>query len=360
VGASSHRTPVEQILGIGFLLLLAVGCILVLLPFLSALIWAAVLCFSTWPIYRQLERALRHRKGLAAAVMTLLVTFALVAPLAIVVASLANNVGSLVSAGAHAFQNGLPLPPVWLAKVPVIGKGLTAYWENLALNAPALINELKGLIRPAADLVIASGKRIGSGLVEFSLSVLISFFFYRHGETITVHGRGYVRQFAGPLVQRILTIAQTTVKAVLYGLLGTGLVQAILAAIGFWIADVPLVLLLSFLTFVLSFAPIGPPLVWGAVAFWLLTKGALWQGVFIALWGFFLVSLIDNFLRPYLIGKSSALPILLSFFGLVGGVVAFGMIGVFLGPMLLAIAYSLIREWPINATEEAPPISASP
>ncbi len=346
--------PIEKLVGSGILVLLALGCIVVLLPFLSAILWAAVICFSTWPIYGWLERKVTSRKGLAAGLMTLLITLVLVAPLALVVASLADSARGLVPAAARSLQHGLPTPPTWIAEIPIVGKTLATYWESLAHNSPVFINDLKSLIIPAADFAVAGGKRVGSGLFELGLSVFIAFFFYRHGQTMAAHAREALDCFAGMRARRLLRVAGSTVKGVVYGLIGTALAQGILAAIGFWIAGVPLVLLLGFLTFVLSFAPIGPPLIWGSVAVWLFAKGSVGWGIFVALWGLLLVSTIDNILRPYLIGKSSNLPILLSLFGFVGGVIAFGLIGVFLGPTLLAVGYSLVLEWTTVEREELP------
>ncbi|EYD71507.1 hypothetical protein Rumeso_04908 [Rubellimicrobium mesophilum DSM 19309] len=135
-----------------------------------------------------------------------------------------------------------------------------------------------------------------------------------------------------------------TVQGTVYGLIGTALAQGLLAALGFWIAGVPQALLLGSLTFVLSFLPVGPPLVWISVALWLLAQGAIGWGIFVILWGALLVSTIDNVLRPYLLARSNSLP-LLGLLGFLGGLLAFGFIGIFLGPTLLAVAYSLFVEW---------------
>jgi predicted PurR-regulated permease PerM len=344
--------PIEQILGIFVLLLFGAGCLIVLRPFLSALIWAAVICFSTWPVHIWLERLLGGRRALSAALMTLLLAIMLVAPLAIVVATLADSANDMVTAATHTLEAGLPLPPRWISELPIFGKGLAAYWQSLAHNSPTYMNALKSLIRPAADFALAAGTRIGAGMLGLGLSIFITYFFYRHGQVIAAFGRQTAERFAGPRARRLLGVAGTTVKGVVYGLIGTALAQAGLAAIGFSIAGVAHIPLLSFLTFVLSFAPIGPPLVWGAVALWFFTQNAIGWGVFIVLWGFLLISSIDNILKPYLIGKTSDLPILLSFFGLFGGVLAFGLIGIFLGPTLLAVGYSLIVEWTTAEIEE--------
>jgi predicted PurR-regulated permease PerM len=290
--------PIEQIMGVGALLLLAFGCALVLQPFLSAILWAAVICFSTWPVYQRCERAVGGNKSLAAAVMTLLVAFVLVAPFAVMVATLADSVASLVTAATRLLEQGPPTPPRWVAGLPAVGESLAAYWKSLAHNAPAFMIELKKLIGPAADIALASGAVLGVGLLELGLSVFIAFFFYRHGRQMAAYVREIAERFAGPRARHLLTVVGETVKGVIYGLIGTALAQALLAGIGFWIAGVPQALLLGFLTFVLSFVPAGPPLVWGLVALWLLVQGAVWWGIFVVVWGLLLVSSIDNVLRP--------------------------------------------------------------
>jgi predicted PurR-regulated permease PerM len=343
--------PLEQVLGIGAFLLLAVGCALTLWPFLSALLWAAAICFSTWPVYRWCERSLGGRRGLAAALMTLLVTLALIVPFAAIVAALADSVVIFLATADSVLEQGLPTPPRWVAGLPLVGESLVFYWDSSISNAPAFITELKKLIGPATDLAVASGALLGGGLLELGLSVFISFFFYRHGRQMAAHMQEIAERLAGPRARRLVKVVGATVKGVIYGMIGTALGQAFVAAIGFWIAGVPQPLLLGFLTFVLSFVSAGA-LVWGLVALWLLAQGDVWWGIFVVAWGLLLVSSIDNFLRPYILGKTSDLPMVLGFFGFIGGILAFGFIGLFLGPTLLAVGYSLFVEWRAAEVEE--------
>ncbi|PSJ52163.1 AI-2E family transporter [Kumtagia ephedrae] len=336
---------VEQILGIGALLLLGIGCIVVLWPFLSALIWAAVLCFSTWPIYTWLERLLGGRRTPAALLMTLIVAAVVVAPFAILVATLADSVATVAQAVNNLLEQGPPAPPAWVAEIPFVGERLALYWQGLAYNAPAFLVELTKLIRPATDIAVASGAVLGVGLLELALSVFIAFFFYRYGRQMAASVRGSSERIGGTRARRLLLVAGSTVTGVVYGVIGTAIAQGLLAGLGFWIAGVPQTLLLGFLTFLLSFVPAAPPLVWGSVALWLFFQGEVGWGIFVAGWGLLLVSSIDNLLRPYLLTQANSLPVLLSFFGFLGGILAFGFIGVFLGPVLLAVGYSLFLEW---------------
>lgn len=336
---------VEQILGIGALLLLGIGCIVVLWPFLSALIWAAVLCFSTWPIYTWLERLLGGRRTPAALLMTMIVAAVVVAPFAILVATLADSVATVAQAVNNLLEQGPPAPPAWVAEIPFVGERLALYWQGLAYNAPAFLVELTKLIRPATDIAVASGAVLGVGLLELALSVFIAFFFYRYGRQMAASVRGSSERIGGTRARRLLLVAGSTVTGVVYGVIGTAIAQGLLAGLGFWIAGVPQTLLLGFLTFLLSFVPAAPPLVWGSVALWLFFQGEVGWGIFVAGWGLLLVSSIDNLLRPYLLTQANSLPVLLSFFGFLGGILAFGFIGVFLGPVLLAVGYSLFLEW---------------
>ncbi|AFL49746.1 putative PurR-regulated permease PerM [Sinorhizobium fredii] len=350
---------VEQLLGIGALVLLAIGCALVLWPFLSAIMWAAVLCFSTWPIYRRCERAVGGNRAAAAAAMTMLAVFVVAAPLAFLVTALADDIRNLAEGITRVLEQGPSAPPNWVKGLPIVGEGVAAYWENFTHDAPAFIVELKKLTGPVTDIALAGGAAFGIGLLELALSIFITFFLFLHGRRMISFMRQIGERIAGARARRLLTIIGMTVKGVVYGMIGTALAQGLLAGIGFWIAGVPQSLLLSCLTFLLSFVPAGPPFVWGPVALWLLMQGSVWWGLFIAIWGLLLVSSIDNFLRPYLLSQNINLPVLLGLFGLVGGVLAFGLIGLFLGPTLLAVAYNLFLEWVATELEERM-LSASP
>jgi predicted PurR-regulated permease PerM len=341
----SPSRRIEYVLGIGGLMLLAIGCALVLWPFLSAILWAGVISFSTWPIYRRCERAVGGYRAAAAAAMTMLVLIAVVAPLAFLVTALADDITKLIEAVTRILEQGPSAPPDWVKGLPFVGESLAAYWDNFTHDAPAFTIELKKLTGPVADIALAGGAAFGTGLLELALSIFITFFLFLHGRRLISFMRQIGERVAGPRAKRLITVIGMTVKGVVYGLIGTALAQGLLAGIGFWIAGVPQSLLLGCLTFALSFVPGAPPFVWGPVALWLLIQGSVGWGIFIAIWGLLLVSGIDNFLRPYLLNQNTNLPVLLGLFGLIGGVLAFGLVGLFLGPTLLAVAYNLFLEW---------------
>jgi predicted PurR-regulated permease PerM len=178
-----------------------------------------------------------------------------------------------------------------------------------------------------------------------SLAAFVSFFFYRDGVALVRFLNVAMDRVVGTHVENVLGIVRNTIRSVMYGLLGTALAQGIVATIGFAIAGVPAVLLLGVFTSILSLIPVGPPLIWGGAAIWLFYQGSAGWGIFMLVWGFFLISSVDNVVKPMLISYGSKLPFILILFGVMGGVLAFGFVGVFIGPTLLAVGYSLMREW---------------
>ncbi|MEI2722746.1 MAG: AI-2E family transporter [Verrucomicrobiota bacterium] len=192
--------------------------------------------------------------------------------------------------------------------------------------------------------MLRGGLALGRGLLELALSILIAFFLFRDGGKAAERLSAAVVRIAGERGQHLLEVAGHTVRGVVYGILGTALVQAVIAGIGFLIAGVPGAGVLALLTFFLSVVPVGPPLIWLPAALWLFHQGSTGWGIFMLIWGVG-VSSVDNFVKPWLISQGSAMPFLLIFFGVLGGALAFGFIGVFIGPTLLAVGYRLVAEW---------------
>ena len=344
------RGQFEQALLWLLLGLLAIGCLLVLRPFFSPILWAIILGYSTWPIYERLNAALGNRGTLAAFLMTLGLAAAFVLPLVLLGTSLADNVETLVEA-LRGPDGGIDFiaPPSWVKGLPLVGETLDAYWLLLVTNTGQFLREVGSYLAPlfgaARNLVVAGGVGLGRGVLELSLSVLIVFFVYRDGHKgrrLLVRGGERVM---GPGARRLIGVAAGTIRGVVYGVVGTAALQGALAAIGFALAGVPAPVFLGCLVFVLSLFPVGAPLVWVPAVLWLLHQGSIGWAIFLAVWGAGVVSTVDNFVRPWLISRGSNLPFLLGFIGVLGGLVAFGLLGIFLGPTLLAVALALVREW---------------
>jgi predicted PurR-regulated permease PerM len=334
-------------------LLLALGCIYVLRPFLAAILFAAAVVISSWPLFLRLQARMGGRRTLAALAMTLSLTLLVIIPLALVAYNLADDVGRIYEQIKAGIDAGSLQWPAWLRQIPLVGGWLDQYLSSLVASREQMTDLAKRMLEPARHFLMSGGMLLGTGVVQLSLAVFVSFFLYRDGAAlIRVLEAGAARIFGERAAKVSATVAQT-VRGVMYGLLGTALAQALVAALGFAIAGVPAVPLLAVLTFVFSLVPIGPPLVWGGAAIWLFAHGSAGWGVFMLIWGAVLISGVDNVVRPMLISRGSSLPFLLTFLGVLGGVIAFGFVGMFIGPTLLAVGYSLFSDWTGEGAELA-------
>ncbi len=336
---------VRKALVLALMLVLVVGCFVVLRPFIAAILWAVILTFSTWPLHWRLERALGGRTTLAASIMTLAVMLLLVGPLVVLGVKLSENVFHFFEAAHVAMERGLPPLPAWLAGIPLAGDRLNEIWGAVASGEANLRTVLQPHVEQIRDWVLESGESLLSGTSLIAISVFIAFFLYRDGRAGTDRLRSVMGRIAGARARESLDVAASTIIGVVHGVLGTALVQAIAAAVGYWIAGVPGAFLLGFVTFFLTLIPMGPVVIWVPAALWLASRGDTGAAIFLVAWVGLLVGSLDNILRPILIGRSSQLPFIVIFLGIVGGLVAFGLIGIFLGPTLLAVAYNLVREW---------------
>jgi predicted PurR-regulated permease PerM len=336
-----HR--IDQTLALAALALIIVGCYLVLRPFLSAVLWAVILAITLWPL--QTFLAARVPPWIAALVTVVLITVVLIAPFAVVFAEAADNSERVVSWLKYAIEAGPPDPPAWVAGLPVVGERAAEYWSSFAHDTAKLVAELKRFIEPFQRALVAGGATVLGALLQLVLSILIVYFILRDGDGLARRVLIAADRLASERGIRLAHSAANTVRGVVIGILGTALAQGVVAAIGFWLAGIKGAPLLGFATFLLSPVPIGPPLIWAPAGIILIQQGRVGWGIFVLVWGALVVSSIDNIIKPLIISRGSDLPFILVFLGVLGGVVAFGFIGVFLGPVLLALGYSLVIEW---------------
>jgi predicted PurR-regulated permease PerM len=333
--------------------LIVVGTAWVLAPFLAALLFAAILCLTTWPLFAWLEGKLKGRTTLAALLATLVLALTVLVPMSYLAATIADGVAQLIGLLRPWFESADHAPPDWLAGLPLVGEHLDAYWRKLAGNQSELANLGKQLFEPTRNLLTASAKLIGQGLLELTLVVFIAFFFYRDGHKLAAHIAQLSAKIGGDLGTRMLGLAQSTIMGVMIGIVGTAAAQSLIALIGFLIAGVPAALLLGAATFFLSMVPVGPPLIWGGAAWWLYSQGETGWAIFMIVWGVAVISSVDNFLKPILISRHASMPILVVALGVFGGVLAFGFVGIFLGPVILALALTLVENWIAAPREQA-------
>ncbi len=346
----SSGRRVEQILALAALAFLALGVFFVLRPFLSAILWAIVLCFSTWPLYTWVLRSVRSAT-IAAVVMTSVVAAIFVLPFIVVGPPMAQDIAAVAAAVNQLLSEGPPAPPEWLKDLPLMGSSVYDYWIDAQTNTAAFAADLRPYINQASRWLLDTVATLGQGVIEVVLSLIIAFFLYRDGRVLGHHLSATTERFVGTRAKSLIDLAGDTTRGVIYGILGTALAQGGLAALGFFVAGVPGALFFGLLTFFLSFVPMGPPLVWLPASIWLMSTGDYWWGGGLFLYGVGVISLIDNFLKPYFISREGKLPFLLVFLGVLGGILAFGFIGIFLGPVLLAIGFSLAKEWSSGKAE---------
>ncbi|OKO45843.1 AI-2E family transporter [Pseudomonas sp. BTN1] len=317
----------------------------VMAPFWSALFWGAVLAFASWPLMRLLTRWLGGRESLAAGILTLGWMLLVAVPLVWLGFNLADHVRDAVALIKDIQVDGLPEAPTWLGAIPFVGERLVATWDSIDQQGAALMVSIKPYLGQVGNWLLARSAQIGGGILELTLSLVFVFFFYRDGPRLAMFVHRLLERLIGERAGYYIELVAGTVQRVVNGVIGTAAAQALLALIGFLIAGVPGALVLGIVTFLLSLIPMGPPLVWIPATAWLAWKGDYTYAVFLGVWGTFVISGVDNVLKPYLISRGGNLPLVIVLLGVFGGLIAFGFIGLFIGPTLLAVAYSLLTDW---------------
>jgi len=408
-GMEKDDTPparsTEPLLGWAALLLLLGGSFFVLKPFLTALTWAIILTYSLHPLQRVFTRWFRGSRTLAACLVTLTVTVVFAGPVVLIGVSLAQDGKDLAVATRNWFMAAPEQAPAWVTAIPLVGDELEGYWNGFAEDRNRWMEQLdealkaealkapppraKIVVDPAGELMlreapqpprrpvaaeedpdaetaedsphivvligkvllwaksglIAAGLAVGQGVTQVLLSAFLAFFLLRDAPELSQRLAVAVERLAGQRGRHLIMVAGNTVRGVIYGILGTAIAQAVVAGFGFWLAGVPGAVLLAVLTFFFAVVPFGPPLIWVPAALWLFAQDQTGWGVFMLIWGLLAISSVDNLLRPFLISHGSKMPFALIFVGVIGGALAFGLVGVFIGPTLLAVCFRLIAEW---------------
>lgn len=332
---------------------LAILCILgliglslwVLRPFLAAAVWAAMLVVATWPLFSALEDRLGNRRKPAVAVMTLAMLLLLVMPLWLAIDTLLEHSEQLTAAGKSLATEGLPLPPPWVGSLPLVGERLAAGWTQLAAaGTSGVLAKVTPYAADAGKWLLAQVGGLGGMLIQFLLVVTISGILYASGEAGARMARRFGRRLAGERGENSIILAGQAIRGVALGVGVTAIVQTVLGGIGLAIVGVPFASLLSAMMLMLCIAQIGPmPVLLPAVG-WMYWTGDTGWATFLLVWSV-IVGSLDNFLRPMLIKRGADLPLLLIFAGVIGGMLGFGLIGIFVGPVVLAVTYTLLLAW---------------
>lgn len=314
-------------------------------PFVASAIWAITIVVATWPVMLALQARLWGKRALAAVVMTLVLLVALILPFLAIIGTIVANADPIVTWVRSITLDSMPPPPEWLNRLPLAGEPIAKAWERIAAEG---IPELFAKAAPYADDVatwfVAQVGNLGVLFAQSLLTIVIAAILYAQGETAAAGVRRFAERLAGSTGDAAVRLAAQAIRGVALGVVVTALVQAVLGGLGLAIAGVPFAAVLTGLMFLLAVAQLGAAPLLALAVVWL-----YWQGD--ATWGTFLlvitiiVGTLDNILRPILIKHGANLPLLLVFAGVIGGLISFGLIGIFVGPVVLAVAYSLLEVW---------------
>ena len=343
---SDSSTDITRIV----LLVLVIGALLVgsvwtLLPFLSGLIWAITIAIATWPALLRLERLTGGRRSLAVTIMTLFVLLLFVVPLALAIGSVLDAAARSPAVMNDFLAHGLGPPPAWIAKVPVLGQQLSERWQTVAAGGPdALAALVQPYARSAAAWAIAATGGFGRTIVLMLLTLVLVVILYAQGDTAASGVLAFARRLGGEAGERTIRLAGQAIRSVALGVVLTALVQALLAGIGLWFFGIPHSGLLTAFAFILGIAQLGPVPVLAPAIIWLYWSGSTGSATGLLIWSLPVASL-DNIVRPILIRRGVQLPMLLIIAGVIGGLISFGVVGLFVGPVMLAATYTLSKDW---------------
>jgi len=338
--------------------LLALGALIaasfwIMRPFLVALAWATTIVIATWPLLLRAQRWFGGRRSLAVALMTITLLLILVVPLSFGINAIVENTKQVANWPKSVATLTVPQPPGWVEGLPLVGAKLTARWQQLAAAGP---EELSTRLAPYSQKLVrwfvGQVGGIGLLLLQFLLTVIIAAILYANGETAARGADRFARRLAGQQGENAVHLAGQAIRGVALGVVVTAIFQTALVGLGLAVVEVPFAIILTVVAFLLAIAQIGPALMLIPIVFWVYsTSGAGWGTGFL-IWALVCCT-IDNVIRPVLIKRGADLPLLLIFAGVIGGLVAFGVIGLFIGPVVLAVAYTLLVDWVSESTPSA-------
>jgi predicted PurR-regulated permease PerM len=335
------------------ILMLIAGSLWTLLPFVGTLLWAATIVVATWPLLLKVQGLVGGRRSIATAVMTLVMLCIFIVPFWLAIGALFHASIQGAELVQTLMAGGLKQPPTWLTKIPWVGQRIAEQWQQLAAGGPEELAEtVRPYVRTAATWILSLTGGLGSAIVHSILTVIMAAILYSQGENAAKGVLMFAHRIGGDRAEGVVRLAGQAIRGVALGVIVTALVQSLLAGVGLWVSGVPYASVLVALIFVLGVAQLGPLPVLVPAVIWLYWSGSAGWGTGLLVWTV-VVAGVDNILRPILIRRGVDLPMLLIIAGVIGGMIGFGVLGLFIGPVILAVTYTLLESWILDGRQRA-------
>jgi len=351
--APSRRDLTRVTLAVLFIGGLLVASFWVIQPFLPAIVWATTLVLATWPLMLWIQRHTGNRRGIAVLVMVLILLMVIIIPFWLAVSTVVTHIDEIGDLVRTVLSMQIPPPPDWLAGIPLLGERVVEAWGKLT---SAGVRELAPRLAPYAGALTqwfaSAAGGLGGMFVHFLLTTAIAAFMYAYGERAATTAMLFGRRLSGDRGEMAVRLAGQAIRSVALGVVVTAVAQSVVAGIGLAVAGVPFASVLCALIFILCLVQLGPALVMVPAVIWMFYSGdATWATVLLVFT--IVAATMDQFIRPALIRRGADLPMLLILAGVIGGLIAFGLLGIFIGPTVLAVAYTLLNAWMAEAPEPA-------
>lgn len=340
-----YAPALQKVLLFGLIFILFYLSFQVLKYFIVPVLWAAIIAYITWPLYHSVQKLCGPRPTLSATLMISMVVLVVGIPLTFAIFMLQHEGRNLFyELQKQVFSGHLDVPQ-FIRDLPIIGKEVTRTLKEINTDPNSIVQNVSGWFQSHLNYGRLVLSEISKNIFKLCFAVMSLFFFYRDGQTILNQVSKALEMVIGPRIHHYLDTISETTRAVVYGVGLTAIAQALLAGLSYFVAGVPNPMVLTIVTFIFALIPFGPPVAYSAVSLWLFSQGQTIEAIGVMAWGVCVVSTADNVIRPLVISGATQIPFLLIMFGVLGGLASFGMVGLFVGPVILAVLLAIWREW---------------
>jgi predicted PurR-regulated permease PerM len=340
-----YAPALQKVLLFGLIFILFYLSFQVLKYFIVPVLWAAIIAYITWPLYHSVQKLCGPRPTLSATIMISMVVLVVGIPLTFAIFMLQHEGRNLFYELQRQVFSGHLDVPQFIRDLPIIGKEVTRTLKEINTDPNSIVQNVSGWFQSHLSYGRLVLSEISKNIFKLCFAVMSLFFFYRDGQTILNQVSKALEMVIGPRIHHYLDTISETTRAVVYGVGLTAIAQALLAGLSYFVAGVPNPMVLTIVTFIFALIPFGPPVAYSAVSLWLFSQGQTIEAIGVMVWGVCVVSTADNVIRPLVISGATQIPFLLIMFGVLGGLASFGMVGLFVGPVILAVLLAIWREW---------------